>query len=451
MLKTPTTNRRLFLKTGAIAAFATGERIDGLSGASAAPVASGSGTVLPVSREVMKAIPILLAANAGTLILVEDATRRYNSCGIFHWTASDLSAMVSLDPSEGVYIASNASSDGSSGAWVRQFNGPVRGEWWRVVGDNTADDTPAIQAMIDFCLQRNDPVAALPPGRFKTTDTLHLGWGDTFRTIVLEGAYGSYAGTHAGSSIWPTRYDRPCINIAGGRRSGLRTLSIIGPAKAFVANLVSGSGKPYQYPASAASWNDVSNAPDGMALRAPFAGVTIDAYAEARPATHYPAVTYPAWTGLTGQYNKNAYTSEPFIHECRIEGFAVQIALGINTNAQGDFLSVIGCEINYGVIGISVNNTQSRNVHIERVNYTHLWTFLDNGSFGDGTGTLGGDVVDISGSHSYQTFNIPSNAYSQAITFRHIYSEAQVRIGLFGGGRRSGKPSQTREREILVW
>lgn len=72
--------------------------------------------------------------------------------GLFVWKASDLSAEVSADTGQGIYVASSSDITGASGAWVRQFEGPVNPEWFGVVkgaaaGANAAGNDSAFTAI----------------------------------------------------------------------------------------------------------------------------------------------------------------------------------------------------------------------------------------------------------------------------------------------------------------
>ncbi len=146
------------------------------------------------------------------------------------------------------------------------------------------DDTAAIQNTIDFALQSSIPDIYLSPGgnrKFKTTDTLHLGWGNSFYTIRLHGTEvgGAYGGTGAGSAIFCTATDRPTINIQGARRSGVFGIAFVGQnyrhvwdQRIFGDNLS----------AVAADWlapalTPAGNAPGGLQRHAPYAAITIDA------------------------------------------------------------------------------------------------------------------------------------------------------------------------------
>lgn len=69
--------------------------------------------------------------------------------GVFVFDDSDLSAYVTSDTEQGLYIAPSSDSTGDSGAWVRQFDDYVLPEWFGATGDGSTDDSAAIQAALD--------------------------------------------------------------------------------------------------------------------------------------------------------------------------------------------------------------------------------------------------------------------------------------------------------------
>lgn len=80
-----------------------------------------------------------------TVAVLKEAERE----GTFIFDSSDLSAGVSTDTREGIYVAPNSDATGASGAWVRQYDGPIKPDWFYETADGT-DWQPAIQAAIDF-------------------------------------------------------------------------------------------------------------------------------------------------------------------------------------------------------------------------------------------------------------------------------------------------------------
>jgi len=68
--------------------------------------------------------------------------------GPFVFSTADLSAKVSADTLQGIYVAPDSDPTGASGAWVRKDDGEFRPEHYGAVGDGLADDTAAFNAMI---------------------------------------------------------------------------------------------------------------------------------------------------------------------------------------------------------------------------------------------------------------------------------------------------------------
>lgn len=70
--------------------------------------------------------------------------------GLFVFSASDLSAKVTSDPEQGVYVAPDSDATGATGAWVRQFDNLIP-EYFGSVGNGTSTPaTATISAWIDY-------------------------------------------------------------------------------------------------------------------------------------------------------------------------------------------------------------------------------------------------------------------------------------------------------------
>lgn len=124
------------------AAEAAGDASEALTALLAASVVTGA-SISVANRTILAA----LDHSAGLPAYLSEAGRE----GMFVWDSSNLSAKVTLDPRQGVYVAPASDTDGSSGAWVRRFSGAVNIRWFGAVGDNAVtDDYAAIQAAIDF-------------------------------------------------------------------------------------------------------------------------------------------------------------------------------------------------------------------------------------------------------------------------------------------------------------
>lgn len=303
--------------------------------------------------------------------------------------------------------------------------------WWPI--NNTTvtgnDDTAAIKAAIDFALQNNIPDVYLPPGTYKISDTLQLGYGNNTYSIHLIGSdRPPYAVGFAGSLIVSVAPDRPAINVQQGRYTLVKGLHILGPNANFALQAQNYS---YNLSPNPLDWLDpllyvTGSTPGGLQQHTPLAGITIDAFSGAAPAAPYPQ-NYPAWTGLTGTYGRG-YSSDTTIRECFVQGFGVNIASGLNTSNQGDFLRVIGGLSGNAPYGTCVGNSQSRNVFIESHNFFGLNTFIDNMAMGMQQGTMIGTVANCSGSSLYRLLNI-NTGNSGPVRVANCYAENAVRIG----------------------
>src|SRR4051794_30645902 len=58
--------------------------------------------------------------------------------GDFVWDGSNLSARVSADSSQGIYVAPSSDLTGTSGAWVRKFAGQHNVLWFGAVDGGVA-------------------------------------------------------------------------------------------------------------------------------------------------------------------------------------------------------------------------------------------------------------------------------------------------------------------------
>lgn len=97
--------------------------------------------------------------------------------GLFVFDSSDLSAKVTLDTRQGIYIAPSSASTGASGAWVRKYTGPIDIRWFGAVPGTTSDQKAAIQGALNVA--EGSPVL-IPLGQWRidsglsTTDPVYL-------------------------------------------------------------------------------------------------------------------------------------------------------------------------------------------------------------------------------------------------------------------------------------
>lgn len=397
------------------------------------------------------------------------------------------------------------------------------GAYYGTVNITGTDNTQFIQNAIDFALRNKIRTVYLSSGVYVVASTLHLGWGNSFYSINLEGDVSAYTRGLAGTTIIFTATNgSQCINVAGARTSTIKgicffyptnfywiynnvwvvrggtltttagtltssnvltfaggvpstniavgqtiadntTSSAIAPGTtvlSFTSTTVTMSANaagpgvasgnvisftdpafvPWILPSVASSWVNPALT-TALATNCPIAAITVDAFAGTQPTPHYPTVTFPSWTGLSGQYNKNAFSSNVQVLNCTFQGWPVAYALGINTAAQGDFTVIRDIIITQGALGFSINNTQSRNVDIKNIDFQFLHTLLDNCNFGGKAGEWAGPISNLSGGESYQVFDFNGNAGMLEIS--NVYSE--------GGLRRFGRWLGYQQLKLRQW
>lgn len=106
----------------------------------------------------------ITGAADGDFVYLNDGGRS----GWFFFNSSDLSAEVTSDPLQGLWIAPGSDDTGASGSWVRTDTDAIEAQWFGTVGDGVTDDSAAILAAQD-----HGPVTFTPGTYlFDATDTL---------------------------------------------------------------------------------------------------------------------------------------------------------------------------------------------------------------------------------------------------------------------------------------
>jgi hypothetical protein len=175
----------------------------GAQAAEAGTIAALSGTSLS-NATLNAATRTLLAALDHTLGLPAVLTEAGRE-GIFTFNSSDLSAKVTADTKQGIYIAPSSDTTGASGAWIRQVYGVVDPAWWGVVYGNATQATAnsdAIDAML-ATLEARATVIASGSRAFERIELRTLGkklW--IARTIVPRGTVHITSTGGAGGAFW---------------------------------------------------------------------------------------------------------------------------------------------------------------------------------------------------------------------------------------------------------
>lgn len=129
--------------------------------------------------------------------------------GLFVFDTSDLSAEVTADPVQGIYVAPDSDDTGASGAWVRKFSGSVNVKWFGATGDGETDDSAAFTSAIAFL--KNTAVNLSANGFYKASSKLFIPAGhyymgtttiDLTHVIVIEGEGTGYGTSTASKLSW---------------------------------------------------------------------------------------------------------------------------------------------------------------------------------------------------------------------------------------------------------
>jgi len=293
------------------------------------------------------------------------------------------------------------------------------------------DNTAAFQAMFDYGMQSG--VADFYCfGNFKITDVLQAGWGNGFYAFRLSGGYRGGYNQLPGCNLYPTQTDRPAINFQSGRQVGLYGVTFWGRLYNYLLFTMS-SG--FNLSSNVNDWLPPEFTPSGTSggftQHTPWAAVTVDAYSGTQPVSApYPNLTFPAWTMLSAQYGK-AVTSDIELKNVNINGFGVAFAVGLNTQNNGDFLKTQNLNIAYNPYGLSITNSQSRNVNISNFVCGFNYTVIDQTTLGMQQGEFNGPISNIGCSPVYQVFNFGNLGLSGPLDISEIYCEGCVRIGNF--------------------
>ncbi|MEM1297701.1 MAG: hypothetical protein AAGH68_00380 [Pseudomonadota bacterium] len=300
------------------------------------------------------------------------------------------------------------------------------------IGDGAADDTAAIQNVIDFVLYNEQSPTSAQPLQVRiigplcrTTDTIHMGYGDTFHGVIVRGMGMKRRGEpqNVGTAIVPTFTDRPVINIQAARISELSDLWINGALPP--------TGIDFQdvEATEESTWDALG----GNGRYNPYAAITIDAYGGPRPAQSYPNVTYPPYMSQD-QYNR-AGSSDVLISRIGVQNVNTAVAVQpSDLDSNGDFVKIRDSNFENCKYGVSIGNSQSRNVELSNITGAHMFVFMTNEAHGRQSGRFGGTIGNCSfGGFLGQLFRFNRSALLGTPTFLNVYAESLHRIGDFTG------------------
>jgi hypothetical protein len=85
--------------------------------------------------------------------------------GVFVWSSTNLSAAVTADTAQGIYVPPSSDASGASGAWVREFSGAVEIEWFGG-GTSVSDNTAALRALVSYIAYAGGGMLLLNEGTY---------------------------------------------------------------------------------------------------------------------------------------------------------------------------------------------------------------------------------------------------------------------------------------------
>lgn len=127
-------------------------------------IAAGQAAVTVNSIAALKALPTATYKIA-TLNLGSQS-------GVFVFLSGNYASLVTADTVGGAYLKADDTAT-SSGAWVRIYASMLDIKWFGAVGDNSTDDTTAIQIAANVAALTNGAIL-LPKGNFKITSAISV-------------------------------------------------------------------------------------------------------------------------------------------------------------------------------------------------------------------------------------------------------------------------------------
>jgi hypothetical protein len=280
-------------------------------------------------------------------------------------------------------------------------------------GDGKTDDTQAIQAACDLCIQNPQICSTVrfPVGNYRTSKPIilqNLKNGQyRFFTVRLLGDLSNKAGSNDYLSRITCDYKNGFgLGIQLGRSIEIKNLTILGkysfPYSVNNQNIATLKFSDWLDPTITDSRNH------------PYAGIVIDPY-----------------SGVGG----SGGSSDVSISHCAIKQWMVGICLSPNPQTLNDeMINILEDNIEACRVAIAIGQDQSKTVNIKGLKvWASVHTVLDGLNYGRGTG--GGSVFcenwNIAGNVN-QLFNLITDRFP--LSARDIYSESLFKIGSVGCG-----------------
>lgn len=354
--------------------------------------------------------------------------------------------------------------DASVAATAQALCGPTAcnpvSDFGAVPNDSIAD-TVAFQQAIDEALATRKPLI-VPKGVFILNDTLWIGprpgvATHSYASFVMKGESGAYISWTPnptnqldGTILRMKSSDgaRPAINIQGTRDVTISDLIVLGENEA--PGLPAAYGYPNSIAADPNAWisnHSVTGKPLSSSQFAPYAGIAIDGYSGSAPMTD--AGAYPIDVDAGKTYGKE-HSSNLKLENMLVEGFVVGVAVKpSNDSNNAENITFDRVHLHHNTYGLSVGNSQARNVVFQNGAITGSHTMVTTRLFGVGNGQAP-ILRNVNMGNSYRAFNLTPDVGH--ITLDGIHMEATAILGDFGEGASGAFSSaELSNSTIVLW
>lgn len=376
--------------------------------------------------------------------------------GLFRWSTT-----AATD--DGGTVFNRGGFGSSSAGWRRIFSGDINVKWFGAKGDNTTDDTTAIQRAVNVAVAeasentdgRLSGTVLFPPGKYKLTaaiviaGTRYASGGDTLYQYVslhLKGISAPFQFGFNGASIYQSTATQAAFLVQAARTVVFENLSLLG------RNVWTAPADPLQY------WDDEwSGTPwIGNSSRdnrySPHAGIVVDPF-------HATVASGDQYPGLSAYYvNTTAGGGSSIVRVigCFFENFVVGLAVSTNgTTQNAENVPIADTSFLSCKVALAIGQDQSRNVTLHGCAIAGARDAINLQAYGEGNGTpplvFGGNIGNV------RNVIVTAASGSNAIFSGTYMGESIMCVGHFSGARavfhkcefgfwgtRTGKPAYPR-------
>lgn len=267
-------------------------------------------------------------------------------------------------------------------------------------GDGITDDTTAIQAAVDHITSGMAGAARrvyLPAGTYLISQTIHLGRGEAYVSVTLEGdgpRFDADQPRQGGTAIKLQHDAVPCLNVQGGRQVYIKGMTLVGKYRGADAL---GYGAPGDEDIN--TWK-----------------------------MNHPCIDH---VGISVDSLYGKLSSEVVVESVNIDRFYSAVSRLSFSNQNGEFIRLAHCQITRCIYGLNIGHTQARNTSVSHTNFSQVHTCICGYRAGNGTANLHGDYSNLHFGGVIQVIEGHAG-WTSSLTFRDCYAESIYRIGSWG-------------------